>query len=150
MNFTSQGFNFSKMQYKIYMGGSISQNELNKIIKDPTHALINSLDFRSKVAYGIPKMVISPFSYQYNYPFVEKQCMYNQILHKNAINDIIQNHPEFLSNFQNNYIEYKKNIEKYKSLYTKKTTYCKKSLYLNKAFFLIPVNTHKIWHYFPK
>ena len=150
MNFTSQGFNFSKMQYKIYMGGTIPKNELNKIIEDPTHALIDSLNFRSKVAYGIPQMILSPFSYQYNFPFINKQCAYNQILYENAIKYINKNHPKSLSYFKNMYTEYSKSIDKFKPAYSNKTTYCNQSLYLDQDFFLIPVNTQKIWHYFPK
>jgi len=150
LNLTSQGFNFSKMQYKIYMGGTISKSELNMIMEDPTHALIDSLNFRSKVAYGIPKIVLSPFSYQYNFPFINKQCAYNQILYENAIKYINKNHSESLSYFKNMYIEYIHSIDKFKSTYSNKTTYCNQSLYLNQNFFLIPVNTQRIWHYFPK
>jgi len=150
MNFTSQGFNFSKMQYKIYMGGNISKNTLNQIIKNPTHALIDSLDFRSKVAYGIPKIVIPPFSYQYNYPFIEKQCVYNKILYNNAISNIMEKHPKYLKYFEDSYTEYTNNIHKFKYIYLNKTIYCNHPLYMNHDFFLTRVNNQKIWHYFPQ
>jgi len=150
MNFASQGFNFSKMQYKIYMGGTIPKSELNKIREDTTHALIDSLNFRSKVAYGIPMIVLPPFSYQYNFPFINKQCVYNQILYENAIKYIYENHPKSLNYFKNMYIGYTNSINKFNYAYSNKIPYCNQPLYSNPNFFLISVNTQKIWHYFPK
>ena len=44
--------------------------------QDPLHALIPDLETSSRVAYSTPKLVGPPFSYQYYFPFIEKQCSY--------------------------------------------------------------------------
>lgn len=150
IHLTSQGFQFSKMQFKIYMGeGTLPKNSIEKIIKDPTHALITSLDLRSKVAYALPHITIPPLSYQYRFPFIERQCTHNQHLFNNAMYYLKNNHPESLKYFTDEYKEYNKLKTLYKDKKQNTSSSCNKSLYSNTDFFLIPVDNQHIWHYFP-
>lgn len=43
---------------------------------DPLHAVIPDLDVSSRMAYSTARLLAPPFSYQYYFPFIEKQCRY--------------------------------------------------------------------------
>lgn len=49
--------------------------------RDPLHAVIPDIELSSRMAYSTPKLFAPPFSYQYYFPFVEKQCgLYPELL----------------------------------------------------------------------
>jgi len=149
-NLTSQGFHFSTMQYQIFTGGSTSQKELQKILSNPTHAIIDDLDYRAKIPYGKANTIAPPFSYQYIYPFINKQCIYNATLHHNAIKYTNQKHPVKNEIYQKAYMDYMNSVKNSEMLkFNKKKDYCHKSLYLNSDYFLVDVNTTEIWSFFP-
>lgn len=49
---------------------------IDKVRRDPLHAIIPDRDVSSRMAYSTAKLLAPPFSYQYYFPFIEKQCHY--------------------------------------------------------------------------
>lgn len=49
---------------------------INSVRLDPLHAVIPDLEVSSRMAYSTARLLAPPFSYQYYFPFIEKQCLY--------------------------------------------------------------------------
>ncbi|ODU13902.1 MAG: hypothetical protein ABS91_00770 [Thiobacillus sp. SCN 64-35] len=49
---------------------------ISEVRRDPLHAVIPDLDVSSRMAYSTARLLAPPFSYQYYFPFIEKQCRY--------------------------------------------------------------------------
>lgn len=47
---------------------------IGDVRKDPLHAIIPDIETSSRLAYSTPKLLAPPYSYQYYFPFIEKQC----------------------------------------------------------------------------
>lgn len=47
---------------------------IGQVRRDPLHAIIPDLRLSSRVAYSSPMLLAPPFSYQYYFGFIEKQC----------------------------------------------------------------------------
>lgn len=47
---------------------------IEEVRRDPLHALIPDIEVSSRMAYSTAKLLAPPYSYQYNFPFIEKQC----------------------------------------------------------------------------
>lgn len=149
-NLTSQGFYFSTMQYKIFTGGSTSQEELQQILSNPTYAIVDDLDYRAKIPYGKAHTIAPPFAYQYIYSFINTQCSYNKTLHNNAIQYINQTQPVKHKIYQKAYMDYMHSMKNSERIQFHNKGYCHKSLYLNSDYFLVDVNTTSIWSFFPR
>ncbi|MBT9498179.1 MAG: hypothetical protein IV103_13185 [Zoogloea sp.] len=49
---------------------------IDDVRRDPLHAVIPDLDVSSRMAYSTARLLAPPFSYQYYFQFIEKQCRY--------------------------------------------------------------------------
>lgn len=49
---------------------------IDEVCHDPLHAVIPDLDVSSRMAYSTARLLAPPFSYQYYFQFIEKQCRY--------------------------------------------------------------------------
>jgi hypothetical protein len=47
---------------------------IDAVRHDPLHAIIPDRDVSSRMAYSTAKLLAPPFSYQYYFPYIEKQC----------------------------------------------------------------------------
>ncbi|MEC7173861.1 MAG: hypothetical protein VXW04_05080 [Bacteroidota bacterium] len=57
------GFSFKSLNYQIFIGKKISNDELQLVIQDPERAIITDLNVSSKIAYAFPQLNSPPFSY---------------------------------------------------------------------------------------
>jgi len=149
LNLASHRFHFSKMQYQIYMGGSVDNTTLAHILRDPQHALVDYLDYRAKIAYGKALTIAPPFSYHYIFSFIDKQCVFNPVLHNNAIYYLSKTSPNRYRDFRSMYETYMKSLRQSSMLPYGVMDYCKKSIYTNTNFFSVDVNRSMVWSYFP-
>ena len=140
-SFTIKSQGFSPFYFKIWKGYTISDpQKLEKIKNDPLHAIIPSADLSSKIAYSVPKMLIPPFSYQYRFPFIQKQCRYNDVLMQNAIEFVKSKYsPESgeLKNFLEIYNLYKEKSIHNKTVELANSSYCEREPYESKKFYVI-------------
>jgi hypothetical protein len=49
---------------------------IDEVRRDSLHAIIPDLDVSSRMAYSTAQLLAPPFSYQYYFSFIEKQCRY--------------------------------------------------------------------------
>ncbi len=49
---------------------------IDEVRHDSLHAVIPDLEVSSRMAYSTARLLAPPFSYQYYFPFIEKQCRY--------------------------------------------------------------------------
>ncbi|MGS2716901.1 hypothetical protein ACVBE9_01900 [Eionea flava] len=61
----SQGFNFKESRFRIFVGQTISKDELKMVKHDPLRAIVYSRNLSAKLGYAHAKMPILPFAYQY-------------------------------------------------------------------------------------
>lgn len=57
------------------------------VLDDPLHALIVDREVSSRMAYANARMLAPPFSYQYYFPFIERQCSLYPTLLDAAMNE---------------------------------------------------------------
>jgi len=56
--------------------GTKAVSIVDDVRRDPLHAVIPDLDVSSRMAYSTARLLAPPFSYQYYFQFIEKQCRY--------------------------------------------------------------------------
>lgn len=66
---------------------------IDVVRNDPMHAIIPDLEVSSRMAYSTAQLLAPPFSYQYYFPFIEKQCSDYPELVSDALRYARQNLP---------------------------------------------------------
>ncbi len=111
------GFDYEENYYKIWVGNKINDENKKMILNKPENSIILELDLNSKIAYSKAKTIIPMFSYQYTFPFINKQCENIQQLHFNALQQYKNDFPDNVKNIEyleKQYKYYVNSIEKSK------------------------------------
>ena len=111
--------------------------------KDPLHTIIPDVNLASKFAYAHARALIPPFSYQYLYPYIERQCRFYPGLAGRAFSFVQKNidraNPEFHSIFET-YLSYTQEMVRYNPLGYGALQYCKEADYKSDDFIYVPLS----------
>ena len=129
-------------RYAIEIGARIGLI-LEDVRKDPLHSIIPALDVSSMLAYSTPKLLAPPFSYQYYFGFIAKQCSDYEALLDNALVHAereLRNQPEQLKMLGQTASNIKKGRQEASAVPYVNREYCQSSIYHDKSFslFLTP------------
>ncbi len=108
LSLKSNGFDFEKINYKIWTGYQISDKDKEIILNKPESSIILDLDLNSKISYSKAKAIIPLFSYQYIFPFINNQCKGISELHLKAYEQYKNDFPENIENIK--YLEKRYNF----------------------------------------
>ncbi len=100
LSLKSNGFDFEKINYKIWTGYQISDKDREIILNKPESSIILDLDLNSKISYSKAKTIIPLFSYQYIFPFINNQCKGISELHLKAYEQYKNDFPENIENIK--------------------------------------------------
>lgn len=150
----TQGFSFSRFQYKIFLNFEISKAQLSRIKQDPLHAIIPWDMVSAKMTLIAPKISAPPFSYQYR--FVNKTCSLNESLMRRAY-DYVKAHVAENEALQEAYSHITRNVELYFETveasrcvsYRDDPRVCSKDAFLGDDFYVVSFRGTEIWGYFP-
>lgn len=111
---------------------------------DPLHAIIPDLGISSKLAYSSAQMLSPPFSYQYYFSFIERQCSFNEQLLARALLYAVESRSLPLiavDQLKGTAGEIKKGRYLSGSMPYKNKEYCQYGLYSNSQFYTVPYVT---------
>lgn len=108
LSLKSNGFDFEKINYKIWTGYQISDNDKELILNKSESSIILELNLNSKISYSKAKSIAPLFSYQYTFPFINRQCPNIEKLHLQAYEQYKNNFPNNIENIE--YLEKRYNI----------------------------------------
>ena len=95
----SAGFKFNQLSYRIYVGGTVSKEELELIRNDPLRAIIPNGDLSAKITYANADMLMPPFSYQYYFVPYDAENLENAITAARLHYQVSSSELKFLENF---------------------------------------------------
>jgi hypothetical protein len=111
---------------------------LEDVRKDPLHSIIPALDVSSMVAYSTPKLLAPPFSYQYYFGFIAKQCSDYEALLENALVHAereLRNRPEQLKMLTQTVSNIEKGRQEASAMPYLNRYYCQSNTYRDKNFY---------------
>jgi len=152
----TRGFEPRHMRYRIFLNHDIAQHDLDQIIRDPLHAIIPWDMTSARMSLIAPKILIPPFSYQYDFPMVNKLCSRNEELVRQAY-EYVKNHVDENAALLQAFDHISGNVDDYFSAviatqhipYKDNEVVCNQDSYMNNRFFVVPLKDGGIWGFFP-
>jgi len=86
----SQGFDFARFRFRVFLGHDISREEVAKVIDDPLHAVFTWYGTSSHMSLVAPRIAIPPLSYQYSFQFINRLCPHTEDLIRRARNFVLE------------------------------------------------------------
>lgn len=153
---SSQGFSFQNMQYKIFIGPRINKESISVIKDNSLNAIVPHIDAASRMTLLAPKLLAPPFSYQYNFPEINRLCSLNKSLMNNAQNYLKDEgekgmlSPDFIQSAEESYSFYiqQERISEAAG-YKDYDVVCSKTGHLRRDFYTLSLKKDEIWAFFP-
>lgn len=152
----SQGFDFTRFRFKIYLGLDISRDQIDRVVDDPLHAVLTWYGTSSHMPLVAPKLAIPPFSYQYCFGFINRLCPYTEDLIRRACDFVQENadENEILGASRDHLLEYARRcLEAIDADRNRRDTddLCveSRSVYASDEFFVVEMRSTPVWAYIP-
>lgn len=149
---SSQGFSFLHYQFKIDLMGNLTDQQIDKIKQDPLHAIVIGTDYAQYLPFGYAKMLAPVLTFHDAIDFVNRQCSYNELLTRNAldfIHDYFGLNDPIRKEMDTRGQVVLSSLNKYKNIAFINRDYCQYARYAAKDFYIINPDQANRIRYFP-
>ena len=153
---SSQNFSFKTMQYTIYLGYRMDDEDINRVKHNSLAAIIPYLEDASKITLLAPEILAPPFAYHYGFPAFNSLCSLNQEWMSDAY-DYVQDLTKqsqlpdyFVDSVEERYDFYLNEKEVFEIVgYQDNYLVCSRETHLGQDFDLVEFTEDSPWALFP-
>ena len=154
--FDAHRFDWRELRFKIYTYYGISDGYIERIVRDPAHAIISYPPLASRMALIAPRIIAPPFSHHYRISTVRRMCPDYVGIHEGAFEHVARKRDSeaifarFFNDIEYSYMEFKRgSSEDRPQDFEVVKSVCDINDVSWDSFFVVPFTDRKSWISFP-